>query len=192
MKKISFVLLAAGMAGFLPACKSNNGSTTVTDSTKVATVDSTKTASTTTTIPDEDFAMKAGMGGMTEVALGKLALAKTSNNDIKKFAQMMVDDHGKANDELKQIALKKNINLPASVDAKHQAKIESLGNLSGTGFDAAYVNLMVDGHEKTLTLMQDEAANGKDADLKAFASKTAPVVKMHLNVINKIHGNMNK
>lgn len=191
MKKINFLLLLAGVAGFLPACKSNNSSSAVTDSTKITTIDSTKGVSASaTTIPDEDFAMKAGMGGMTEVALGKLALTKTSNNDIKKFAQMMVDDHGKANDELKQITQKKNINLPAAVDAKHQAKIDSLGNLSGTGFDAAFVSLMVDGHEKTLTLMQDEAANGKDADLKAFAAKTAPVVKMHLDAINKIHGSM--
>jgi putative membrane protein len=191
MKKLSFLLLVAGVAGFLPACKSNSNSAAVTDSTKITTVDSTKgVSSAAATIPDEDFAMKAGMGGMTEVAVGKLALTKTSNTGIKKFAQMMVDDHGKANDELKQITQKKNINLPATVDAEHQAKLDSLGKLTGASFDAAYVSLMVEGHEKTLTLMQDEANNGKDADLKAFATKIAPVVKMHLNAINKIHSSM--
>jgi len=190
MKKLSFLLLIAGAAGLLPACKGNNSSAAATDSIKT-TVDTTKNVSATMGAnADEDFANKAAIGGMAEVALGKLALTKTSNSDIKKFAQMMVDDHGKANDELKQVAQKKNISLPPTVDAEHQAKLDSLGKLSGASFDIAYVNLMVDGHEKTLTLMQDEANNGKDADLKAFAAKTAPVVKTHLDAINKIHGNM--
>lgn len=190
MKKLSVLLLIAGLAGLLPACKSNNSSAAATDSMKAA-VDTTKNASATMGAnPDENFANKAAIGGMTEVALGKLALTKTSNSGIKKFAQMMVDDHGKANDELKQIAEKKSISLPPTVDAEHQAKIDSMGKLSGANFDSAYVNLMVDGHEKTLTLMQDEASGGKDADLKAFAAKTAPVVKTHLDAINKIHGNM--
>ena len=189
MKKLSLFLLIAGAAGLLPACKGNS-SAAATDSIKT-TVDTTKNVSAAMGAnADEEFANKAAIGGMAEVALGKLALTKTSNADIKKFAQMMVDDHGKANDELKQVAQKKNISLPPTVDAEHQAKLDSLGKLSGTNFDSAYVNLMVDGHEKTLTLMQDEASNGKDADLKAFAAKTAPVVKTHLDAINKIHGNM--
>ena len=102
----------------------------------------------------------------------------------------MVDDHGKANDELQGIAQKKSISLPPAVDAEHQAKMDSLGKLSGKNFDSAYVNAMVDGHQKTLTLMQGEASSGKDADLKAFATKTLPTLKMHLDSIQAIHDKM--
>lgn len=103
---------------------------------------------------------------------------------------MMVMDHGKANDELKGIAQKKNITLPAGLDAEHQAKSDSLSKLSGAAFDKAYVAAMVEGHKKTLALMQSEASGGKDADLKGFATKTAPVVQHHLDEITKIQASL--
>ena len=77
---------------------------------------------------------------MAEVALGKLAQQKSSNTKIKDFGAMMVTDHGKANDTLMAIAKTKNITLPAySVDAEHQAKMDSLSKLTGKDFDKAYV-----------------------------------------------------
>jgi putative membrane protein len=103
---------------------------------------------------------------------------------------MMVTDHGKANDELMAIAKSKNITLPAAVDADHQKKIDGLSKKTGKDFDKAYVDAMIDGHKRTLDLMNDEAKNGKDVDLKAFAVKTAPTVQMHLDAINKIHDSM--
>jgi putative membrane protein len=109
---------------------------------------------------------------------------------VKDFGDMMVMDHGKANAELKSIAKGKNIMLPAGLDAEHQAKSDSLSKLSGKDFDIAYVNAMIDGHKKTLALMQSEANNGTDAELKAFAAKTAPVVQTHLTAILKIHDSM--
>jgi putative membrane protein len=124
---------------------------------------------------------------MAEVELGKLALSKTHIASLKKFAQMMVDDHGKANDELKAIAQKKNITLPDAVDNDHKQKIADLEKKHGKDFDKAYVNAMIDGHKKTLDLMEKEAKDGKDPDLKAFAEKTAPTVKMHLESIKTIH-----
>lgn len=141
-------------------------------------------------LADTAFAAKAAIGGMAEVALGKMAAAKGSDQQVKDFGNMMVMDHGKANEELKGIAKNKNIMLPTGLDAEHQAKSDSLSKLSSKDFDAAYVNAMVEGHKKTLALMQSEATNGKDADLKAFAAKTAPVVQMHLEHIQKIQGNL--
>jgi len=139
---------------------------------------------------DAKFATAAANGGMAEVALGKLAQEKGASESVKSFGAMMVTDHGKANDELMAIAKTKNITLPATVDAEHQKKMDDLSKLTGKDFDKAYVDAMVDGHKKTLSLMQDEAKNGKDADLKAFAAKTAPVVQSHLDAINKIHDSM--
>ena len=195
MKKINLFLFAGLLAGILQACHgSKNSGTTDSTSTVTKTTDSTKVVTTDTSKmnsnADSTFAKKAAIGGITEVALGKVALTKASNTKIRDFAHMMVVDHGKANDELMGIAKKKNMSLPTVPDVEHQAKIDSLTALSGVDFDKAYINAMVEGHQKTLNLMQDEASNGKDADLKAFAAKTAPVVQMHLNAINKIHSNM--
>ncbi|UKT65259.1 DUF4142 domain-containing protein [Pedobacter mucosus] len=139
---------------------------------------------------DSKFATEAATGGMAEVALGKLALEKSTNAQVKEFATMMVNDHGKANAELMTLAQTKNITLPADVDDEHKKKMADLTKLTGANFDKEYVSAMVDGHEKTLKLMQDEAKDGKDAELKTFASNTAPVVQTHLTMIKKIHDSM--
>jgi putative membrane protein len=192
MKKINLLLTAALAAAFLQACSGAKSNST-SDSTATKTDSSTtvvKTDSASTVLPDTAFAAKAAVGGMAEVALGKMAAAKSTDKQVKDFGNMMVTDHGKANAELMTIAKSKNITLPATLDAEHQAKSDSLSKLSGADFDKAYVAAMIEGHKKTLALMQSEAANGKDAELKAFAAKTAPVVQMHLDHIAKIHGSL--
>lgn len=194
MKKISLFLIA-GLFGAvaLQAChgttqQGNTDSTTAVhkanDSSQLTTADTAKASSGNA---DIEFADKAAIAGMTEVGLGKMAINRTSNQKIREFAHMMVADHGKANTELIEIAKKKNITLPGALDTEHEKMTDSVSKLSGTDFARAYVNAMVEGHKKALALMQNEAANGKDADLKAFASKMAPIVQMHLDAINKIH-----
>jgi len=186
MGAMTIIALLQACSGNKPAA--NSDSTAVkTDSSSVTTV---KTDSSTAVLSDTAFAAKAAVGGMAEVALGKMAAAKGTDSKVKDFGNMMVMDHGKANAELMSIAKSKNITLPAGLDAEHQAKSDSLSKLSGKDFDAAYVNAMIEGHKKTLALMQSEAANGKDADLKAFAAKTAPVVQKHLDKIQQIHDSM--
>lgn len=196
MRKLTLITMIALTLGLFQACKSNksagNGDSTAgTSDTSMKMTDTTKKgAMASTANPDSAFTTKAAVGGMAEVALGKLALSKSTNTKIKDFAQMMVTDHGKANDELMSIAKSKNITLPANVDADHQKKMDDLSTKSGKDFDKAYVDAMIDGHKKTLDLMQDEAKNGKDADFKAFAAKTAPVVQHHLDAIKTIDKNM--
>ena len=192
MKKINLLIATAAIGTLLQACSGNKTASTSdssavkTDSSSVTTV---KTDS-ATVLPDTAFAAKADVGGMAEVALGKMAAAKGTDKQVKDFGNMMVMDHGKANAELMGIAKSKKIVLPAGLDAEHQAKSDSLSKLSGKDFDKGYVDAMVDGHKKTLALMQSEASNGKDAELKAFAAKTAPVVQMHLDHILKIQGSL--
>jgi putative membrane protein len=194
MKKANLLFVATAAIGLLQACSgsksssaSDSSSTTTTDSTKMTTV---KTDSSAAVLPDTTFAAKAAVGGMAEVALGKMASEKGSDPQVKDFGKMMVMDHGKANTELKTIAKGKNIVLPAGLDAEHQAKSDSLSKLSGKDFDKAYVQAMVEGHKKTLALMQSESSNGKDTELKAFAGKTASVVQSHLTEITKIQGTL--
>ena len=193
MKKLSYVIMIAFAGYALQGCKgsSKSGTTDSTSTTKDSTTATTTTSSSTPVdSSDVKFANKAAIGGMAEVALGKLAQQKSKNSQIQNFGMMMVTDHGKANDTLTAIAKKKSIMLPDSVDAEHKQKMDDLSKMSGKDFDKAYVEAMIDGHKKTLKLMQDEASNGKDADLKAFAAKTAPTVQMHLDAINKIHESM--
>jgi putative membrane protein len=196
MRKLTLITMIALTLGLFQACKSNkkagNGdSTAATSDTSMKMTDTAKSgAMASTANPDSAFTTKAAIGGMAEVALGKLALSKSTNAKIKDFAQMMVTDHGKANDELMSIAKSKNITLPSNVDADHQKKMDDLSTKSGKDFDKDYVDAMIDGHKKTLDLMEDEAKNGKDADFKAFAAKTAPVVQKHLDAIKHIKNGM--
>jgi putative membrane protein len=191
MKKLSYLFMIALGVYALQGCGGAKTAST-TDSTTI-TKDSTSSTTTKDTSKgnaDTTFAMKAAGGGMAEVAMGKLAAQKSTNANIKKFASMMVMDHGKANYELMALGKSKNMMMPTKLDADHQKKMDDLSKMSGKDFDKAYVDAMVDGHKKTYDLMQDEATNGKDADLKAFAAKTAPTVKMHWDAINKIHDSM--
>ncbi|WP_428327777.1 DUF4142 domain-containing protein [Mucilaginibacter sp.] len=194
MKKLSYAMMIAAAAIAFQSCnsapKDAKESADSLNKTKDTTTNVAATGGIAVSADDAKFATTAANGGMAEVALGKLAQEKSTNADIKSFGAMMVTDHGKVNDELMAIAKTKNITLPAAVDADHQKKMDDLSKLTGKDFDKAYVDAMIDGHKKTLSLMQDEAKNGKDADLKAFAAKTAPAVQMHLDAINKIHDSM--
>lgn len=194
MKKIIYSLAIATAALAFQSCNSGTKDSKETADSLNKTKDTTSNVMATGGIAvepsDAEFATKAAVGGMAEVELGKLALTKATNTQLKEFAKMMVSDHGKANDELMLIAKQKNITLPAAVDEDHQKKMNELDKKSGKDFDKAYAEAMVDGHEKTLKLMQDEAKDGKDAEIKAFASKTAPVVQTHLDMINKINNSM--
>src|ERR1051325_1923936 len=131
-------------------------------------------------IPDETFAMEASEAGLTEVTLGKLAIDKASSNSVKEFGRMMVTDHSKANDELKALAKKKGIILPVEC-TRCQEKITDLGKLSGKDFDKKYVEAMIAGHKEVIAKFTTEASQGKDSDLKKWASDKLPTIKHHLS-----------
>jgi len=193
MKKIFYLLAISGSALIFQSCSNSNQTASDTSDTSMIANDSTFTTNrdtATTEANDTTFANKAAIGGMAEVDFGKLAGEKASSAAVKDFAAMMVKDHGKANEELKAIAAAKNITLPAGLDTEHANKQQELQAKSGAEFDKAYVKAMVEGHEKTLALMEDGSKNCKDADLKGFAAKTTPVVKHHLDMIKKIQADL--
>jgi len=193
MKKLSFAIVIAFAAYALQGCGGHKDAKENADSlnkTKDTTTNVAATGGIAVTAEDAKFATDAANGGLAEVALGKLAQTKATNPQVKSFADMMVTDHSKVNDELAAIAKAKNITLPAAPDADHQKKLDDLSKLSGKDFDKAYVDAMVDGHKKTLDLMNMAAKDCKDSELKAFAVKTAPVVQTHLDAIKKIHDSM--
>ena len=131
---------------------------------------------------DKTFVEKAAVGGMAEVQLGNLAQQKAANDQVKQFAARMVTDHTKANDELKQIASTKGVQLPSALDKKHQSDMDRLQKMSGADFDKAYMSHMVDDHKQDVAEFKKEANGGKDGDVKGFAAKTLPTLEEHLKL----------
>jgi putative membrane protein len=131
---------------------------------------------------DTTFVIKAGDGGMLEYKLGQLALTRSSNSKVKELAQMMITDHGKANKELKTLALKKGIKIGASLSKKSQLEYDQLAKKTGADFDKAYAKMMVDDHKKDIALFKDAEAMGRDADIKNWASGKIPTLQHHLEM----------
>jgi putative membrane protein len=142
----------------------------------------TSTMATTLNHDDQEFVNKAAQGGMAEVMLGQMASSKGTSPDVKNFGNRMVSDHGKANDELKQLAQNKGMALPADVDADSKKMSDKLSKASGADFDKQYISGMVDDHEKDVKEFEKESKDAKDPDLKAWASKTLPTLQDHLKM----------
>jgi putative membrane protein len=135
---------------------------------------------------DRAFVRKAAQGGLAEVQLGQLATEKASSPEVKQFGQRMVDDHSKANDELKQLAQQKGITVPDKLDAKDAATKARLEKLSGKQFDRAYMKDMVMDHTKDVTEFKHESRMAKDPQVKEFASQTTPTLEDHLKEAKSI------
>ena len=157
-----------------------------TSATQSGASDSSKSSS----VPaaDKMFMKKAAEGGLAEVQLGQLAADKASSNDVKQFGQQMVDDHGKANDQLKSIAQQKGVTLPTDLSAKDKAEKNRLSKLSGEQFDRAYMQHMVADHTKDVSEFKKESTSAKDDDVKNFASQTLTVIQGHLDKAKSIAG----
>ena len=147
-------------------------------------------ASSVTTASPESFVTEAAQGGMTEVELGKLASQNAQDPEVKKFGQMMVTDHTKANDELKAVAGKRNFKLPTDLGSSNQSTVDKMKGLKGADFDKQYVDDMVSDHETDVSMFQKQAENGTDPDIKAFAAKTLPTLQKHLDAIKAIQAKM--
>jgi putative membrane protein len=132
---------------------------------------------------DREFMEDIAHGNLAEIDTGKLALEKSSNEQVKKFAQMMIDDHGKAQNELQQLAGKKGVTLPRETDLQHKTIATGLKALSGNTFDNQYIaRVGVGDHERTQKLLLKVQKDAQDADLKAYAAKTIKAVEHHLSM----------
>lgn len=139
---------------------------------------------------DAAFVKAASAAGLAEVKLGNLATENGGSDGVKAFGKTMVDDHTAAGDELKTIATGKSLPVasePMPADAKDA---EMMGKKSGAAFDQAFRQKMIADHQKVIKLFTTESTSGKDADLKAFATKTLPTLKHHLEMAQKLPGAM--
>ena len=156
---------------------------------------------------DMDFITRAAEGGMKEVEVGKLAQSRAADSNVKAFAERMVKDHGKANDELMTLAKSKGVSLPppatTTTDASRKPDRSApgagepeargtsgsggpLAALKGAEFDRAYMTQMVADHEKAVQLFEQESTSGQDAEVKAWAAKQLPTVREHLTEAKSI------
>jgi len=141
---------------------------------------------------NDTFMTRAAQGGMAEVELGRLAVKNASNDEVKQFGQRMIDDHTKANDQLKSIAAKKNVTLPAHIDAKQRSEMNRLSKLNGAAFDREYMMMMVRDHKQDVSEFEKASKNESDPDVKSFASSTLPTLQEHLKLAEQTESQIKK
>ena len=181
--------------GMLSCSDAGNGDSEGTGDTvsnEAATADTSNTAASTQSSAPPDsatvmFMTKAASGGIMEVQLGQLAQQQAGSQRVKDFGAMMVRDHGKANDELKSLASAKNVSLSDSLTAEHKRHVTNLQSKKGTAFDKAYMSMMVQDHQKDIQEFEKASNNLSDGEVKAFATRTLPVLKTHLDSATAIN-----
>jgi putative membrane protein len=131
---------------------------------------------------DRQFANRTAASGIAEFELAKLARQIAVHRDVKKYAERIVADHGKVNDELKALAAAKRIPLPTAPSRVTQIELDKLQKHTGAAFDVEYMRHMVKDHQKGIAEFEKQAKSGKDADLKKWAEQKLPTLQEHLKL----------
>ena len=135
---------------------------------------------------DKMFVAKAMQGGMAEVQLGQLTLQKSSDEQVKQFAQKMIDDHSRMIDQMKPVAQQLGVSVPNKVSKKDTKTMAKLEGLSGSAYDQAYIQDMVKDHKQDLSDFQTEASSGQDQTAKDAANQGSKIISQHLQMIEQI------
>jgi putative membrane protein len=177
----------ADSAGAIRSEPNNTGvDRTTDDSARMAQGTGTRTGQGTVDDRTQTFMKDAATSGMAEVELSKLAKDRASNPRVKNFAEMMINDHSAANNDLKTIAREKNVTLPENL-GKHQDHLEDLSKKNGAEFDKAYMKMMVNDHKDVVDEFEKVAQSGTDPDVKTFASQKLPTLRKHLDSAKAIN-----
>ena len=139
---------------------------------------------------DKIFIMKAAQGNMAEIAGGHTASANAANTDVRGFGSRMVADHGKALEELRELATNKGLSLPTELDEEHKKNLEGIGTKTAAEFDKAYMADMVKDHEEDVAEFQKQSTAAQDPDLKSWVAKTLPTLQEHLKMAKDINGKL--
>ena len=197
MKKLSIVFLMIGAILF-SACNSNSNSGNMnldsavnminTDTSKMMSPDTSKMA--TVDIDAKDFSKEAAQGGMMEVQLGQVAIKNGGSQAVKGFGKMMVDDHTQINNQLKDLASRKNVDLLTSVSDNQQKDIDKLSKETGKEFDKDYAKMMIKDHKNDIDAFKKAEDKISDSDYKNFIQNTVTTLQKHLNAIQEINKHM--
>lgn len=134
----------------------------------------------------QHFMEQATLANMAQVDLGKLAQENAKSPEVKAFAERMVTDHTKIDDELRQLAAQQRVTLPAGLDSQFEATRARLAKLHGHAFDEAYMKDVLMDHEKDVAEFKRESATLKDPALKEWTEKTLPALESHLQEAEKV------
>ena len=188
MKHIRTLIIMSAFAFALASCGTNSKQE---DSKEIAEEQNDEKFDNNSEMEDvSEFAVKAAEGGLLEVELAQLALTKGSSAKVKEFAQSMITDHGKANEELKSLAQTKNITLPTTMGEEAQKDYNKLAEKTGKDFDKAYSEFMVKDHKEDLNMFRKAAEKAEDPDLKSWASSKVPVLEHHLSMAESMEDNI--
>ena len=132
---------------------------------------------------DREFISNAYQSNLKEIQLGQLAEQQASSDEVKQYAREVVADHTRANDELQQIANANGIDLPSDVPSTEQ---EQFSGLSGTEFDRQFLQHQQDAHRQAISMYEQQASQGQDPELKAFASNQLDSLREHENKANTL------
>ncbi|MBI5165014.1 MAG: DUF4142 domain-containing protein [Magnetospirillum sp.] len=135
---------------------------------------------------DQTFVNRFTAANMAEIDLGKMAQSKAADAEVKDFGRRMVEEHGQAGDQLKQLAQDHALKQPGRVDRKHRDTHNRLDKLSGAAFDRAYIDNQIQDHQAAAQILQKEIDQGSLAALKDFAGATLPTVNAHLDQARQI------
>ena len=130
---------------------------------------------------DQTFVREASAAGLSEVADAQKAVQMAKRDDVRKAAQQLLTDHTAANAKLKSLAESKGVPLATSA-----APANAPASMSGD-FDAKYVAAQIKAHESAIALFKAEAQDGRDTDLREFASSTLPTLEHHLSMMQSLH-----
>jgi len=137
---------------------------------------------------DRKLIVDMAMANMAEIESARMAQTKTQNEQIKNFAQQMIDDHTRALNEVKQLAQARGVTVPTELDRMHKAKEERMAALSGDAFDRAYMaQAGVSDHKKVHDKLRQAQMRAKDPEVKALVARTLPIVDQHLNSAEQLH-----
>lgn len=135
---------------------------------------------------DARYFREMAQDNLAEVQAGKLAQQRAQNDEVKQFAEKMVEDHGRMLEEQRTMAKSKGVDMPRQPAKAQQSAMRKLRDAKGGQFDRAYMSHMVEDHEKGLKKVREAAKNAKDPELKAMAEKAAPDIEKHLQMAKQI------
>jgi putative membrane protein len=191
--RLLLLLLFAACSGGEKVTSTDTISTSGTETTGTTSTTSTGSSGGTASslnAEDKEFFITAVQANSAEVNLGHLAADKAASADVKKFAARMITDHHNANEELKKLAVRKGVALPAVVNKDQAKAADDLANKVGKDFDRSFMAQMIRDHENVVAAFEKASTTATDPDLKAWVMQTLPTLKDHLTMAKQIEGKL--
>jgi len=149
-------------------------------------MDATIDMASLTNLDDATFMMTAASSNLLEIELGKMAAEKATDPKVKEFAQMMVDHHSMANQEMESLASEMGLELPTTMMPMHQAMVDKLSGKTGAEFDEDYMDTMERAHKMDIAMFEAKTRNAQNEQVKALAAKTLPTLESHEKMATEI------